>query len=165
MREKQDTIECGMTCTAEGDKHQVINTICKRHVQAQGETDKAVGQKYDWSREVAPQEFPAAKLYIGSKMTASVPSLFWITRGHVAPHTNHRRVCFTHERYRQDSEDSAEHSNNLSRVSFASQVRRRWHTDENIFVSDCLHYETGATVRPENSKAGRKYLTLRQPVQ
>ena len=106
-----------MTCTAEGGKHQVINTIYKRHVQAQGETDEAAGQKHDWSREVAPQEFPVAKLYIGSKMTASVPSLFWVARSHVTPHTNDRCVCFTHERDCQDSEDSAEDSNNLSRVS------------------------------------------------
>jgi len=90
-------IESKMTCTAEGGKHQVINSIYERHIQAQDETDEAVGQKNDRSREVDPHEFPLAKLNTLSKMAASVPHPFRVVRSHIISHANDWSICFVHE--------------------------------------------------------------------
>ena len=112
-----------MTCTAEGCKHQVIDSIDECHVQAQDETDEAVGQKLDWSRKVDPHESPSAKLDVRSKMTTSALSLFRVTGSHFVSHTSDWGVCFVHEWNRQDGEDSAERSDNLDRVSFVLQIK------------------------------------------
>ena len=97
LHEKQGTVECVITRTAERGKHQVINTIDECHVQAQDEADKATGQECDWSRKVDPQEFPLAKLDVGSKVATSVQSLFRVTRSLIVSHTNDRGIRFIHE--------------------------------------------------------------------
>ena len=83
--------------TAEGGKHQVVDTIYERHVQAQDEADEAVGQKRDWPREIDPQEFPLAKLNFGSKMAASGLSLLRVTRCLVISHADDWGIRFPHE--------------------------------------------------------------------
>ena len=88
----------GSIRTAEGGKHQVVDTIYERHVQAQDEADEAVGQKYDRSRKIDPQEFPLAELYLGSKMAASVLGLLWVARCLLVSHTNDWGIRLPHER-------------------------------------------------------------------
>ena len=123
LREKRGTIECVITRTTEGGKHQVINTIDECHVQIQDEADKATGQEYDWSRKVDPQEFPLAKLDVGSKVATSIQSLFRIARSLIVSHANDRGIRLIHEWDRQDGKDSAERGDNLSGVSFISQMK------------------------------------------